>query len=156
MDRKARVGFKSYTNNVVESIDDVAAKRMWEALNYVRSVTVETLSGVRHGKTAKVPGTNKTYIQSAPGEPPAVMLGDLRRSIKIRVESKRTTLIGYVGSELEKAPKLEFGKGALKPRPYLRPSFQKARPRVEQIMSRRWFDGHGKSDSYGDIHTPGE
>ena len=154
--RKARVWCESNTSNVVKSIEDVAAKRMWQALNHIRSVTVETLSGTRHGKVATVPGTSKTYIQSAPGEPPAVMLGDLRRSIKVQMEAKRDRLIGYVGSELEKAPKLEFGSGALKPRPYLRPSFQKARQRVEEIMSRRWFDGHGKGDSYGDIHTPGE
>jgi len=156
MNRKARVGFQSNTNNVVKSIEDVAARRMWQALNHVRSVTVETLSGTRHGKVAQVPGTSRTYIQSAPGEPPAVMLGDLRRSIKIQMEAKRDRLIGYVGSELEKAPKLEFGSGALKPRPYLRPSFQKAKQRIEEIMGRRWFDGYGKGDSYGDIHTPDE
>ena len=70
--------YQSNVKNVVDSIEDITAKRLWLAANHVKSVIQETLSGTRHGKVAKVPGTSKTYIQSAPGEAPAVMYGDLR------------------------------------------------------------------------------
>jgi hypothetical protein len=131
--------YQSNVKNVVDSIEDVTAKRLWLAANHVKSVIQETLSGNRTGKIAKVPGTNKTYVQSAPGEPPAVMVGDLRRSISVIVQQEGKWLVAKIGTAQLKAMRLEYGGYGIAPRPYMKPSFEKAKPKVEEIMNKRWF-----------------
>ncbi len=131
--------YQSNVKNVVDSIEDITAKRLWLAANHVKSVIQETLSGTRHGKVAKVPGTNKTYVQSAPGEPPAVMVGDLRRSISVIVQQEGKWLVAKIGTAQLKAMRLEYGGYGIAPRPYMKPSFEKAKPKVEEIMNKRWF-----------------
>jgi len=131
--------YQSNVNKVVNSIEDISAKRLWLAANHVKSVIQETLSGNRSGKIAKVPGTNKTYVQSAPGEPPAVMVGDLRRSISVRVDQEGKWLVAKIGTAQLKAMRLEYGGYGMAPRPYMRPSFEKAKPKVEEIINKRWF-----------------
>ena len=131
--------YQSNVKNVVDSIEDVTAKRLWLAANHVKSVIQETLSGNRTGKIAKVPGTNKTYVQSAPGEPPAVMVGDLRRSISVIVQQEGKWLVAKIGTAQLKAMRLEYGGYGMAPRPYMKPSFEKAKPKVEEIINKRWF-----------------
>ena len=131
--------YQSNIKNVVDSIEDITAKRLWLAANHVRSVIQETLSGTRHGKVAKVPGTSKTYIQSAPGEAPAVMHGDLRKSISVQVNQEGKWLVAKIGTAQLKAMRLEYGGYGMAPRPYMKPSFEKAKPKVEEIINKRWF-----------------
>ena len=134
----AKIKFTRNLDQVVKKMDDMAAQRMAEACLHVQNKTKEKLSGSRTGRTYRVPGTNRTYTASAPGEPPAVMLGQLRNSIQFRVKGGRT-VSGEVGSKLKKAPMLEFGTKKMKPRPFLRPTFQEELPKIKEILSRRWF-----------------
>jgi hypothetical protein len=100
-----------------------------------------------------------TYIASAPGEPPAVALGDHRRSIKaVSRRGDDGNWEGIVGSDMEKAPWLEFGTGragaaagqgdlpagyahgsksGMAPRPSLRPALEHTRGAVRGILGRR-------------------
>lgn len=134
----AKIKFTRNLDQVVKKIDDMAAQRMTEACLHVQNKTKEKLSGSRTGRTYRVPGTNRTYTASAPGEPPAVMHGQLRNSIQFRVKSDKE-ISGEVGSELKKAVELEFGTKRIKPRPFLRPTFQEELPEIKNILSRRWF-----------------
>ncbi|AWN24006.1 hypothetical protein DKM44_12830 [Deinococcus irradiatisoli] len=75
------------------------------------------------------PGTGRQYGKhrsSSPGEPPAVDLGDLRRSIS-------AVKIGpghwQVGTNLAKAPLLELGTRYIKARPFFRPVLERFRVR---------------------------
>jgi len=134
----AKIKFTRNLDQVVKKINDMAAQRMAETCLHVQNKTKEKLSGNRTGRTYRVPGTNRTYTASAPGEPPAVMHGQLRTSIQSRVKGGRT-VSGEVGSGLKKAVELEFGTKRIKPRPFLRPTFQEELPEIKNILSRRWF-----------------
>jgi len=137
-----------HTAEVIKTIDDTASKRMVEAVNAVRSQTLETLSGSRSGRTYYAPGTKRTYTASAPGEPPAQVTGALRQSIKTSVEGEGKTVIGKIGSDLPYAARLEFGfrdtdslgrRYNMAPRPWLRPSFEKSLGKIKSILGSKWF-----------------
>lgn len=134
-----KIEFKRNLDKVLDSLDNIAGQRMAEACIHVQNKTKEKLSGDRSGRTYRVPGTKKTYTASAPGEPPAVMTGQLRSSIKYRIVGELQVLRGEVGSELKKAPMLEFGTRKMAARPFLRPTFQEELPEIKNILSRRWF-----------------
>ena len=131
--------FEEHIGEVIRKIADHAEERMLEAVDEVRNATLETLSGSRSGRIYKVPGTGVYYTASAPGEPPAVQLGDLRKSVKGGIEKEGKTVIGFVGSELPKASMLEMGTSKMLPRPWLRPSFEKSSDKIKEIFTKVWF-----------------
>ena len=131
--------FEERIDEAIKKIADHAEERMLEAVDEVRNATLETLSGSRSGRIYKVPGTGVEYTASAPGEPPAVQLGDLRKSVKGGVEKEGKTVIGFVGSELPKASMLEMGTSKMLPRPWLRPSFEKSSDKIKEIFTKVWF-----------------
>ena len=133
-----KIELKRNLNKVIDALDNIAGQRMAEACIHVQNKTKEKLSGKRTGRVYRVPGTKKTYTASAPGEPPAVMTGQLRTSIKYRIVGDMK-VTGEVGSKLKKAPMLEFGTKKMKPRPFLRPTFQEELPEIKNILSRKWF-----------------
>ena len=133
-----KIELKRNLNKVIDALDNIAGQRMAEACIHVQNKTKEKLSGKRTGRVYRVPGTKKTYTASAPGEPPAVMTGQLRTSIKYRIVGDMK-VTGEVGSKLKKAPMLEFGTKKMKPRPFLRPTFQEELPKIKEILSRKWF-----------------
>ena len=131
--------FEERIDEAIKKIADHAEGRMLEAVNEVRNSTLETLSGSRSGRIYKVPGTGVEYTASAPGEPPAVQLGDLRKSVKGGIEKEGKDVIGFVGSELPKASMLEMGTSKMLPRPWLRPSFEKSSDKIKEIFTKVWF-----------------
>lgn len=132
---------------VIRTIEDGAAKRMLIAVNEVRNVTLETLSGprtLRRKKSGKplryyVPGTHRLYTPSAPGEAPAQATSGLRQSVKQKVEVLGHVIIGTVGTDLRYGKRLEKGTRYMAARPWLRKSFDKAKGRVKAILSGRWL-----------------
>lgn len=133
------IEFKSNLAAVMKEIDSTTRARMGEAVNAVRNTTLETLSGTRSGMTYKVPGTQRTYTASAPGEAPAVATGELRQSIATEVEGEGRSVIGRVGTDKIQGLMTEFGTREMQPRPWLRPSFEKAEQAVKSIFMRLWF-----------------
>ena len=82
---------------------------------------------------------------SMPGEPPALVSGDLRRSVKQdRIEQiGPTRFSGQVGPTIEygRIQELggEAGRGAILPsRPYLQPAFENALPEIAAIFREEW------------------
>lgn len=74
---------------------------------------------------------------SAPGQPPAVDTGMLRRSMQIDVSRlKERNPRGRVGTNVNYAKGLEYGTRKVRPRPYFRPVARKARKKiVEQFKA---------------------
>lgn len=81
------------------------------------------------------------YQSSAPGQPPAVQTGHLRRSVQFggaQFVEDRTQLGDRkrprirVGTNVKYAAWLEFGTRHIAPRPYMRP----ARERTQKVVSR--------------------
>lgn len=128
-----------HTKEVVKSIEHGAVKKMLEAVNVVRNTTLETLSGSRSGRVYKVPGTQREYMASSPGQPPAQRTGRLRQDVRTAVEAEKGTVTGMVGTDLDYGKHLEYGTRTIEPRPWLRISFEKALPKIKEILSRKWF-----------------
>jgi len=127
------------TAKVTKAIDDAAIKRMDEATQAVRTQAMLTLSGDRTGRTYKVPGQNRTYVASSPGEPPAQRLGELRQNIGTLVESSFGNVTGKVGTDKIQGRILEFNSLHTAARPWLKPSFEAATDEVKSILKKRWF-----------------
>jgi len=71
---------------------------------------------------------------SAPGEPPHVRTGTLRRSIGFETFRIGRMFVGRVGTNLKYGRWLEEGTSRMAPRPYLRPALDSQRNRiVEEI-----------------------
>ena len=135
------IRFEERIGEAVKKMNDTSEARMLESVNLVRNTVLETLSGSRSGRIYRVPGTKRDYVASAPGEPPAVQVADLRKSIKGGVEKGEGRVMGFVGTDLPKGVWLEFGThdNRIEPRPWLRPSFEKASDGIKEIITRTWF-----------------
>ncbi len=74
---------------------------------------------------------------SAPGQPPKLLRGDLRRSYAYELD--RAALVGRVGTNLFYAKTLEFGNraGTLAARPHLRATVDEERATVAAILATR-------------------
>lgn len=131
-----------------------------EALVLLEGEVKKTLTGQRTGRTYKVgkrglgSGTRE-HTASAPGEPPAVLFDNLRGSVGHEGPHERPWgFEGSVGPGLgqdvaneEKdaansyARRLDLGgvdsRGVrILPRPYMEPSEQRARPRIDSLFER--------------------
>lgn len=118
----------------IKQMQSDSFKRMIKAVNIARNETLKTLSGNRSGRTYKVPGTQRTYTASAPGEAPAQATGELRQSVKISVDIEGAEIIGKVGTDLPYAPCLEYGTKKMAARPWLRPSLEKSEPEIKRAL----------------------
>lgn len=96
---------------------------------------VKILRGTRSGRFYKVPGTQRMYQASAPGEPPASRLGDLRTSYKFIV--KRSEAL--IGSPLHYARSLEYGTRKMAPRPHLKKAYMHNRQAIIGHLTGTWF-----------------
>jgi len=120
---------------VCAAIAGASLKALRAAADQGRNKTVQNLSGSRSGKTYKVPGTQKTYTASAPGEYPAVATGNLREQVRI-IQRGDEFLVGTdveYGLYLEKKPPESGG------REWLRPSLEQARPAMLAELAKKWF-----------------
>lgn len=106
----AEIKLVVHTDHVLKTLNDMIVQRMQKACIHLKNEVNKTLSGDRTGRTYKVPGTkHKYYTASAPGEPPAVATGRLRKSIKYKVEGSFKQCTGYVGTDVKYASILERG-----------------------------------------------
>jgi len=117
------------------AIAAASEKALTAACDQARNQIMQNISGTRHGARYKVPGTQTYYTASAPGEYPAVRLGNLKGSInftRLGAERKIGTPLDY-GLALEKKPPDKGG------REWLRPSLNQARPAMLRELHKRWF-----------------
>mgnify|MGYP001101238267 CR=1 FL=1 len=112
----------------------------------------EILTGARSGRAYRVSKTGALHIASAPGEPPAVMFGNLRNSVGHteptwdgnEVSAHYGPGLGTLPSDPRQDPRayavrLEFGgvdsRGVkIEPRPYVAPTEARLEPIAQQIM----------------------
>lgn len=104
-------------------------------------------SGQRTGKEYPVPGTkSQTYTASAPGEAPAVMLGNYMNSITHQVKVEPNQIIGTTGTNQEQAKRLEFGfvgtdskgrKYNQAPRPHMKVTYEENKGKIKDKLNQR-------------------
>ena len=130
-----------YDKEIIANLEKEGRKRMSEVVNEVRNVTIETLSGGRSGRQYRIPGTQKYYTASSPGEPPAVATAELRQSVSTEVVGDGRNTVGMVGTDKNYGKMLEYGTSKMAARPWLFKSFQKASDKIKSILSRKYIEG---------------
>jgi len=82
----------------------------------------------------------KSYISSAPGDPPRKRTGHLFKSVYNRINKINKFVVqGIVGDNAEYAVHLEYGTSKMAPRPYMRPAVEKNKSLFE-TMFKKIFD----------------
>lgn len=146
------IRFNSNRQHVISALEAAAHTRMEQACIHLTNEVKKTLTGQRHGRRYKVPGTTASiringrwkrrgrwYTASAPGEAPAVLTGQLRNSIKYRIQGRGLKIQGIVGSPLEKAPWLEFGTSKMAARPFLKNTYNHESSNIKRILGGTWL-----------------
>ncbi len=128
--------------STVKNVGKQMAARGTRGLNAMRNAELEVLRGERSGKVYRKPGGG-TYRASAPGEPPAVRTGNLRRNWNGTVEisgngTKHTKVTLTWESQTKYASYLEEGRG-MSPRPFVKPIRDKAEPEIRRIYSEPYY-----------------
>jgi phage gpG-like protein len=144
-------GWRDFILEIEADTEAKAFTAVRNSAEHLRNAIVTKLSGQRTGRIYPVPGTGdrdagtapRYYQASAPGEPPASMLGNLRKSIAFtdpeRVGDEMRSAVGVDGKAIPYAARLEFGGrgergGYIAPRPYLRSTFLEQEQAVEDII----------------------
>lgn len=70
-------------------------------------------------------GGGTPHVPSKPGEPPHVDTGRLRASISTITDVGSEQVVTRVGTNVRSGRELELGTSRIKPRPWLRPAFNK-------------------------------
>lgn len=160
-----KVEYKTFAGAIRAEQIRVAKARAKGAGEILRDHILQSLtnSPARTGRIYKIPGTDKTYTASAPGEYPAMATGALRKSLNRIVRLSGNMNLGYRASlggprggstvgtgyqaVLGEGVKpygvlLEQGKGG-KPGDGIRPWFSKAADEkvgeMKRYLSERWF-----------------
>lgn len=97
--------------------NDAALKGVQAATLEAHKITVDLLSQKGSGRTYRRGGT--VHQASAPGEPPALDTGTLRRSTSFEVRPSANGAEGRVTVSAAYAANLEFGTARIRPRPFL-------------------------------------
>lgn len=137
-------GWSGLTREIVAQTVEDATAAVGAAAKHIHGAVVEKLAGQRSGRIYRVPGTSgATHQASAPGEPPAVMLGDLRKYVNAstpKVEGPEVRAsVGVDGAVVPYARRLELGgrdsRGVfIARRPYLISTFLEQETRAHRIM----------------------
>lgn len=109
-----------------ESIGQVVRKTAFDLKEQVQTEMRGPKSGRKYRRGTGI------HVASAPGEPPAVDLGQLINSIEITMESDLTAIVGP--QNVEYAIPLEYGTRKMGARPVWRPVAEKLRePFIEAV-----------------------
>lgn len=121
------------TGRFSQELEKECVRRLEMSAQMLRTRVLTNLSGVRTGRLARVPGTNRKYRVSVPGEYPAVRTGALHSSVRLIHPSVWQYAIG---TNLKYGQILEQGK-----RPWLRRSAEEVMPDILKVWRIPWkFD----------------
>jgi hypothetical protein len=148
-------GLDGMGDELLREIRGEAEGNVLAAVVYFASEIKVTLSGPRTGRTYRVSRTGALHVASAPGEPPAVLSGNLRNSIGHSTPTwEGQTVSAEVGPGLGQPPagglpdpattyarRLEWGgvdrRGIrMLPRPYMEPTAIRVAPVLERMLER--------------------
>ena len=140
------VGFKQVHNKVIATVEQEAKSRTVRAANAIKKASNKVLSNAagRSGRVYRKPATKKaTYTASAPGEPPALRTGTLRRSWSplpySEMVGKGKVYTPGIYTEVTYAPYLQHGTAKMAARPFEEKVKQEAWPDVQQIYAQPYL-----------------
>lgn len=124
----------------LQEVMDEFYSRLEKASIHMLNEVDEKITGPRTGAEYRVPSTARKYTASAPGEPPAVRTGDLRRHMSYQLKREGSEIFSAIGNKLEYANYLEhgttdaMGQDLMAPRPFLSPTFEEQRETIMRIL----------------------
>lgn len=138
------MNIKPEIDKLVDKINWEAKSRAFRAANELRNSALTILRGQRSGRVYRRPFSKSTYTASAPGEPPAVRSGDLRRSWRQRTGSEATstslTVRPAITTDVKYAPWLNDGTDNMAARPFEEPIIEHAKPKIKAIYSEPYLN----------------
>lgn len=138
------MNIKPEIDKLVDQINFEAKSRAFRAANELRNSALTVLRGQRSGRVYKRPFSSNKYTASAPGEPPAVRSGDLRRSWRQKTASESTgkglTVKPAITTDVKYAPWLDEGTDRMAPRPFEDPIIEDAKPKIKAIYSEPYLN----------------
>lgn len=148
-------GLDGMGDELLREIRGDAEANVLAAVVYFSGEIKVTLSGARSGRSYRVSKTGALHIASAPGEPPAVLSGNLRNAVGYSTPTwDGWTVSAEVGVGLGQPPagglpdpaktyarRLEWGgvdrRGVrMLPRPYMEPTAIRVQPTLERMLER--------------------
>lgn len=126
-------------NEAFDELSRDAQSKSWRGLNLLRNSALDVLGKDGHGRVYKVAHTKGAYhTASAPGEPPAPNLGNLRRSWRQQLTATRrpggVRIAMSITNQMPYARFLEEGTARMKPRPYARKIAEGALPDIMKLF----------------------
>ena len=131
------MGFKvdlvGIAEKAITQVEQQLPERAFQSSIALKNASLEVLRGQRSGRVYRKPGGGK-YTASAPGEPPAVRTGTLRRSWR-PVQSGSNNQNPAIETTVPYTGYLENGTpgGQMAPRPFVQRIVDKALPEVKKI-----------------------
>jgi hypothetical protein len=144
------VGLDTLAADELKALRPQAEVAVFRGARHFVNEIKRTLTGPRSGRPYKVSRTGRTHIAAAPGQPPAVLFGNLRNSVG-HTDPKWTGLTisaevgpGLTGGDESKiatgyARRQEYGgvdsRGVYVPaHPYMEPTAVRVEPQLDQIF----------------------
>ena len=117
-------------NQVGLAAEDVIEEVLFDIATETQSEAIKGINGPpKSGRVYEKTNPNRTHTASAPGQYPASDTGRLASSVRM-VPVGPTAY--EVGTNVEYGPMLEFGTVKMAARPWLLPSFEKAKVGIER------------------------
>jgi hypothetical protein len=123
---------------LLKQLRDVGLASETATLEVITDIVTDThalaVAGIQGGpKTGRVYGNHQA---SAPGQYPASDTGRLAAGVRMVIPTE-ATMTGQVGTNVVYGPMLEFGTSKMAARPWLLPSFERAKIGVERELRAR-------------------
>jgi hypothetical protein len=99
----------------------------------------EVLDGLQQSISTPVEYIGGSTIRSLPGEPPRLEFSDLFDSYDTETEQLLQGVSESIFSDLPRSRWLEYGSGRIKPRPHVKPIFDRYAALAAEAIGRRMF-----------------
>ena len=117
-------------------VDEVMAEAITDIVTDTHAYAVQGMAAGGGGRTYQKYNPRRTHQASAPGAYPATDTERLAGSVRM-VLPTASSIVGEVGTAVTYGAWLEFGTSNMAARPWLLPSFERARIGVEKEMKLR-------------------
>jgi len=116
--------------------DDVVVEAITDIVTDTHAYAVQGMAAGGGGRVYEKYNPRRTHQASAPGAYPATDTGRLASSVRMILPTA-SAIVGEVGTAVKYGAWLEFGTSSMAARPWLLPSFERAKIGVEKEMKLR-------------------
>lgn len=130
------MSFESYRTEIKKFLDGKATKKVamigTELTNHIKQGMRQAKSGEQY----RIPGANRTYTASAPGEYPAIRTGQLRSGIRFKLQNDSDGIAVHMGTNVAHGVILEDEGDGI--RPWLSKGLDEYDQRLKSVLEGNW------------------